>query len=152
MIPQRKYVEAKVRTASPQELMLMLFDGAIQFADKAKSKLGAKDYAASCELLIRSQKILLELIGALNQEDLGKDIQETLAGHYWFAHNRLVKANLDHESKWIDEALYLLAQIRDNWAKAISSGEEQALVRAAQPSEAKGLLEKGAVSSLNLQG
>jgi len=152
MNPHRKYLEAKVRTARPEALMLMLFDGAIGNSTLAKTKLAERDYAGSCDLLVRSQKIMLELIGALKPEDLGQDIFQKLSGHYWFVHGRLVQANCDHRTQWIDEALFILNQIRDNWARAIAEGESQASASAAPSKEAAGVLVAGVVPSLNLEG
>jgi flagellar protein FliS len=151
MNPQQKYQEAQVRTASPQELMLMLLDGAIRYADEAKSKLGGREYAESCTLLIRAQRILVELIGALPPEDLAPDIYRMLSGHYWFAHGRLVRANIDHEPRWIDEAVFVVSRIRENWAAAISGGVEAALASAAVPIDVT-LAKAGPVSSVNLRG
>jgi flagellar protein FliS len=151
MNPQRKYLEAKVLTARPEGLMLMLFDGAIGFSTLAKSKLEERDYAASCELLIRSQKILLELVGVLKPEELGTEIHAKLAGHYWFVHGRLVQANLDHETKWIDEALSILTRIREHWARAIAEGEAQASTPQSSLRQVAEASAAGLVSSINLQ-
>jgi flagellar protein FliS len=151
MNPQRRYLETKVKTASPQQLMIMLFDGAIRLAQGAKTQLGARDYAASCNSLIRAQKILLELIGGLDQEALGPEIYGKLSSHYWFIHGRLVRANVDHELQWLDEALSILVQIRDQWERAVAAGEEQVPLSGAPP-EPSGRVPEGALPSVNLEG
>ena len=62
------YLKTKIMTASPEELRLMLFDGAIKFASQARAGIESKNHEASFDNIMRAQKIVLELSTSLNHE------------------------------------------------------------------------------------
>ena len=73
MKPERQYLESQVLGATQEQLMLMLFDGAIRFSKQAKEKLAQADYETWGKLLIRAQQIMVELASALKVEELKTD-------------------------------------------------------------------------------
>ena len=99
--------------------MMMLLYGAQRYAAQARAKLQVQHYEASCGLLLRSQNIMLELLGALDRGDLGDQIYDTLAGLYRFVHSRLVQANVKHEIQALDEAERILAHLSATWSLAL---------------------------------
>ncbi len=119
MKPERQYLENQILNASKEQLLLMLFDGAIRFAGQARAKLDEKDFEAYGNLLVRAQNIMLELIGCLKEEELGRDLAANLAGLYHFVYQRLLKAGLRKDPVMIAEALKVLASLRETWALAI---------------------------------
>ena len=152
--PQRQYLENKVLMASREELLLMLFDGAIRFAQQAWPRLEAKEYPEYCILLRKAQDIVRELMAALNREELGEDLYANLMDLYRFVQTRLAKANLRKERTLIDEAVRILAHLRDTWAQAIAKDRlekfpELAIVQAIAK-EASG--EDDSPNPLNVQG
>ncbi len=118
MDPTRKYLETQVRTASQEQLLLMLIDGAIRFSEQAKGKLAEKDLEGAHHLLIRGQRIMVELVTSLSRE-IGDEIYGNLVRLYNFVYFRLVRANVQHAPEPIDEALRILGSLRQTWAEAI---------------------------------
>lgn len=114
----RKYLETQVRTATQEQLLLMLIDGAVRFSEQAKTKLAEKDFEGTHHLLIRAQRIMIELVSSLSRE-IGDEIYGNLVGLYNFVYFRLVRANIEHAPEPIDEALRILASLRGTWAEAI---------------------------------
>jgi len=55
-------------TASPEMLQLMLWDGAIRFAEQGKEAIRRKDIEGSYKLLLRAQNIIMEMTTALRSE------------------------------------------------------------------------------------
>ncbi len=114
------YLRAKVLTASPQQLQLMLYDGAIRFAEQAKVAMEQKDRDGSYNALIRAQKIILELQCTL-KHDVSPEVCGKLASLYTFCYMRLVEANVQHEIQAIDDAIGVLRYQRETWALLIES-------------------------------
>src|SRR5690606_33210961 len=59
--PATSYLRTKILTATPEQLQLMLYDGAIRFIDQGRAALEQKQFDRSYEALTRAQNILLEL-------------------------------------------------------------------------------------------
>ena len=59
------YLRTKIMTASPAELRLLLYDGAIKFCHQAKSAHADQKHEDSYNYLMRAQKIVLELSTSL---------------------------------------------------------------------------------------
>ena len=123
--PQRQYLENKVLMASREDLLLMLFDGAIRFAEQAWPRLEAKEYPEYCALLVKAQDVVRELMVSMKREELGEDLYGNLMNLYQFILSRLVKANLKKDRKLIDEALKILIHLRETWAQAIEKDRRE---------------------------
>ncbi|MHC4100335.1 MAG: flagellar export chaperone FliS, partial [Planctomycetota bacterium] len=88
----KAYLRTKVMTASPAELRMMLFDGALRFAEKGRAGLAERDFEAAYEGISRCQQILLELINGLQPEQ-DPALCERLSGLYTFMYTRLIDAS-----------------------------------------------------------
>jgi flagellar protein FliS len=108
------YLRMRVMTATPEQLQMMLYDGAIRFAEQARVALQAKDYEKSYNAISRVQKILAELSGSL-KHDVFPELCGKLASLYNFAYRKLIDANIDHELSSLDEALNVLRFQRETW-------------------------------------
>src|ERR1700761_8920232 len=113
--PSQEYLKTKVMTASPEMLTLMLWDGAIRFAEQGKEAILKKEIEGSYKSLLRSQKIIAELIANLRHK-VDPDLCGKLAGLYNFIYRRLVEANMSKEAKLGDDALEIMRHQRDTWA------------------------------------
>jgi len=114
----RKYLKTQIQTASREQLVLMLYDGAIRFSEQAKDRLASRDYDGAHGLLIRAQNIVLELLYALDRKT-GGEIAEKLSGLYTYCYSRLIEANVYHQPERVDESSNVLRDLREAWAKAI---------------------------------
>lgn len=108
------YLRTKILTATPEQLQLMLYDGAIRFAEQAKLALQQKNYEQSFNLLSRAQKIIVEMNGSL-KHDVAPELCGKLASIYNFIFMKLVEANTQHLVGSLDEALGLLRYQRETW-------------------------------------
>mgnify|MGYP000145869666 CR=1 FL=1 len=117
MNPQaaQNYLKTKVMTATPEQLQLMLFDGALRFGEQAKIALGRKDFEQSYLLISRMQKILTELSCTL-KHDVAPDLCGRLAALYTYAYKKLIEANVEHTLEPLTEAVDLLRYQRETWA------------------------------------
>ena len=109
------YLRTRVLTATPEQLQMMLFDGAVRFAEQAKAALEKKDFGTSHTALTRTQKIVTELSGSL-KHDVDPELCGRLASLYAFTHRKLVEANLRRTIEPLNEALQILHYQRETWA------------------------------------
>lgn len=112
------YLRTQILTAPPEKLQLMLYDGAIKFASQARDKVAQKNWEASCELLIRAQDIVLELMAGLRPQ-VNPSLCGKMASLYLFTYRRLVDANIEHDTKLIDDALEVLQMQRETWVELL---------------------------------
>jgi len=108
------YLRTKVMTASPEELRLMLFDGAIRFAEMARAGLSERDYEKSYEGVTRCQAILMELINNLRPEH-DAELCRNLSALYTFMYTRMIEASHQKDASIVDEVLSLLQYERETW-------------------------------------
>ena len=107
------YRRVQVETASPERLIVLLYNGAIRRVEEAKDAMAAKKLKDIHEHLLVAQEIITELRGALNPE------AGELSGHldrvYEYLHHLLVQANLKKTTDGLDECLQHLRSLRDAW-------------------------------------
>jgi flagellar protein FliS len=108
------YLRTKVMTANPAELRLMLFDGAIRFAEQTSAALERKDFEACYTNATRCQAILMELINGLKPEH-NPDLCEKLSALYTFMYMHMVKATTERNASLVAEVLRLLRYERETW-------------------------------------
>jgi len=112
--PCNTYLRDAVMTATPEQLQLMLYDGAIRFARQARDALQRRDYETSCERLTRAQHIILEMLSGLNY-DVNRELCERVASLYNFLYRKLVDACVEHSTAHVDDALKVLRLERETW-------------------------------------
>ncbi|NLY53579.1 MAG: flagellar export chaperone FliS [Firmicutes bacterium] len=122
--PYAKYRQTQVQTAAPEQLILMLYDGAIKFSLLAKESIEKKDMVAANSALIRVQDIISELQFAVN-EDAG-EIAQQLALLYDYMYRRAIDANLSKDVAIIDELVGMVRDLRSTWVEAITLARRQA--------------------------
>ena len=113
-----EYLKSAVLTATPEQLHLMLYDGAIRFARQAREAMGRSDWETSCEKLLRAQRIVAEMETGLRPE-INPTLCEQMASLYGFIHRRLVHANMKRDTAAIDEALRILEHQRETWRMVV---------------------------------
>ncbi|MEM6503973.1 MAG: flagellar export chaperone FliS [Planctomycetota bacterium] len=116
------YLRNQVLSAKPEELRLMLFDGAIRFLNVGRKGLESKDYNVSYTNISKAQKIVLELSNSLNR-DVMPEVTEKLSALYTYIYRLLVDASTTRETKPLDEAVSLLKYERETWAMLIEKAK-----------------------------
>jgi flagellar protein FliS len=133
----RAYLENKILTATPEQLQLMLYEGAIRFANVAKVALVEKDFEKAHNAFERLDGIFLELHNGL-RPNLDADLCDKYASLYNFCMRKLLEANYSRSTSAIDEALVVMQHLRETWVmvlEKLSSHKAQAAT-ALEPQEA----------------
>jgi len=131
----QEYLKTQVMTASPEMLTLMLWDGAIRFAEQGKEAIVRKDVEGSFKALLRAQKIVMELTNTLKPE-VNPELVSNLSALYNFIYRRLVEANIKKDAKLVDDALEIMRHQRETWVLLMDkltqerAGQAQATVSA----------------------
>jgi len=113
------YLRTKIMTASPEELRLMLYDGAIRYCRQAAEALDQQQFEASYNGLMRAQKIVLELSTSLDPK-VAPELCEKLGALYTYLYRLLVDANLEKSAKPVRECIKLLEFERETWRLLMS--------------------------------
>ena len=108
------YLRDAVMTATPEQLQLMLYDGAIRFSMQARDAIERKDFETSYERLARAQQIILEMLNGLDY-DVNRELCERVASIYNFLYRKLVDACVQRSTEYIDDALKVLRIERETW-------------------------------------
>lgn len=116
----QRYRAVKIQTASPAQIMIMLYDGAIRFALIAKKKIDEKDYAAKGTYIGKVQAIISELMSSLDFS-IAPELCTQLEQLYIFMMEQLTEANLNLQTDKIDTVVRLLRTLRDSWNEALGS-------------------------------
>lgn len=113
----KAYGSNKVLTASPAELTLMLYEGAVKFANIAVTALEKKDYETTNINIQKCRNIVVELTSTLNMKyPVAQDFKRLY--DYIFA--LLVEANMKKDVELLNKALDELRDIRDIWKEIMS--------------------------------
>lgn len=111
--PYQQYRQAQVATAGPTKLVVMLYDGAINFLKQAVIAGNAGQSEEMRRLLGRSQDIVFELWATLDL-DAG-EIAGNLYRLYEYINGRLAAAGIAQQTEPLEEALVLLCGLREAW-------------------------------------
>jgi flagellar protein FliS len=133
MNPQiaQNYLRTQVLTATPEQLQMMLYDGAIRFAEQARPALQKKKWETSYNMITKAQRIIAELISSL-RPDLAPDLCGKLAALYNYVYRQLVEANSHHKIEALDEAVKILRYQRETWAMLLDQLGKQKATQAAR--------------------
>ncbi len=114
-----EYLKNTVLTAPPEQLQLMLYDGAIRFASRGREALLAKDFEGAFNGFDRAQKIVLQLHAGTRRE-VAPDLVDQVVSLYNFCYRRLVDANTSRDVAAADEALQILRHLRETWTMLLA--------------------------------
>ena len=112
------YRKTQIETASPEALILMLYDGAIRFIGQAEIAFEDKNIEQISNLLLRIQAIFTELLSALDKEK-GGEIAVNLERLYVFFLEKLSDANIKKDPKPLEEIKPLIIDLRNTWEQAM---------------------------------
>lgn len=122
------YRKAEVVTAKREQLLLMLYAGAIRFLKGAINASEQGNTAERTRLMGKVQEIVNELRSTLNFE-AEKEIAQNLDELYLFITHRLVDANIQKKDQPLHEALKILDTLNSAWKEAISTLHESEVTK-----------------------
>lgn len=108
------YLRDAVLTATPEQLQLMLYDGAVRFALQGRDALVKKDFETAYLRLTRAQNIVIEMLNGLNY-DVNADLCQRMASIYNFIYRKLVDACVQRKTDDVDDAVRVLRMERETW-------------------------------------
>ncbi len=147
-----EYLRNSVMTASPEQLQLMLYDGAIRFARQGIDGITSKNWEQSFNGFSRAQKIVLELLAAL-KPDVAPDLCTNMAGLYNFVYRKLVDASARRDAALGQEAVKLLEYQRETWVLLMDKLQgERAGLPVASTSSQENDLACASYGTLSMQG
>ncbi|WP_018150475.1 flagellar export chaperone FliS [Leeia oryzae] len=114
-------IDSAVLSASPVELIVMLYDGAMAAIMRAKGEIEQKNFPAKSALISKATNIVVALRGALNLQ-IGGELALNLQDLYLYVEKTLMEANLKNDPALLDEAHKLLAELRGAWEELSKSG------------------------------
>ena len=121
--PWQSYRQVATKTATPGQLVLMLFDGALRFLDKALIGFDLDDpldsNLAINNNILKAQEILRELNMSLNMEK-GGEFATTMRRLYNYYDLQLSQSNLQKDPAGVELVIRLLSVIRGAWAEMLT--------------------------------
>jgi flagellar secretion chaperone FliS len=110
----RGYRENSVLTATPERLVVMLYDGANRFLIQGAAAMRSDSVSACNSRLQRAEAIIDELLSTLDMDQ--GELAERLQAIYLFCRRTLMEARLERDAKKVDQVAGLLAELRESWA------------------------------------
>lgn len=114
------YQNSKVMTASPGELTLMLYEGAIKFCNIAIMGIEQKDIQKTHDNILKTQNIITEFRSTL---DFKYPIAKEFDVIYEYIYHRLMEANMKKDASILEEVLVHLRTMRDTWKDVMKSAK-----------------------------
>ncbi|MCI8890205.1 MAG: flagellar export chaperone FliS [Eubacterium sp.] len=116
------YATNKILTATPAELTLMLYEGAIKFCNIAVKAIEDKDIEKAHTNIVKAEKIIEEFQATLNHKyEVAKDFDNV----YNYLRDRLIQANMKKDKEILDEVLGHLRTMRDTWKEVMRLANTQ---------------------------
>ncbi len=114
------YAQSRVSTASPSELVLMMYDAAIKNMKAASEHIARKDFAEANVAITKAEDIVEELRSSLNV-DAG-EVAIALDSLYDYVYRSLIISNVKKDTGILSGCIKVLEQIRGAWAEMARAG------------------------------
>lgn len=118
--PYAKYQNSKILTASPAELTLMLYDGAIKFGNIAIAAMHEKDVPKAHANIIKVQRIITEFRSSL---DRNYPVAQDFDNIYVYLLERLFQANIKKDPEIMEEVIGHLRTLRETWIEVMKKNK-----------------------------
>lgn len=111
-----QYNSSKILTASPAELTLMLYEGAIKFCNIAVMAIEKNEIMKAHTYIVKTEHIIEEFQATLDHKyPVAKDFDKV----YSYIYDRLVEANIKKDKDILEEVLVHLRTMRDTWKEVM---------------------------------
>lgn len=118
--PYAQYKNSKVLTASPAELTLMLYEGAIKFCNMAVMAMENGEIEKAHHNIVRVQRIIDEFRNTLDRKyPVAADFDRI----YVYLLQRLFDANINKDKEILEEVLTHLRSMRDTWIEVMKANK-----------------------------
>ena len=114
--PYAQYQNSRILTASPAELTLMLYEGAIKFGNIAVMGMKQKDIEKAHVNLKKVQRIVAEFRATL---DMKYPVAQDFDRVYVYLERRMAEANMTKDPEIMEEVVMHLRSMRDTWKEVM---------------------------------
>jgi flagellar protein FliS len=114
------YRQQSVMTATPGQLVVMLYDGCLRFLAQGAYAMREGSRLPAHSRLARAEAIIDELLATLDLEQ-GGEIAQRLQGIYIFCRGHLLEARRDQDAAKVDTVARLLGELREAFAQVAAS-------------------------------
>jgi flagellar protein FliS len=108
-------------------VLLMLYQGAIDFLTKAKERMSEGDAGGKGNFISKAHAIISEFITSLNH-DVGGEVSRNLEDLYRFMLDQLMEAHVGNNAKPLDNVIGLLAGLQQTWEQAIVKARREGVL------------------------
>jgi flagellar secretion chaperone FliS len=115
---QKEYLAIRIASASPMELVRILYEAGVQSVHEAIRALHSGDILARGRAINKAIEILAELRVSLRR-DVEEQYSNTLAELYGYIQHQLIRAHAEQSERLLEEALRLLSTLLEGWSGAI---------------------------------
>lgn len=113
-----QYQNNQILNASPEQILILLYDGSIRFCRQAIHAMDAGDRTTQAEKISRAMAIVCEFSNTLDHE-VGGDMAADLDALYGFMVRELTRANVQNDRSALETVEDLLIGLRETWVEAI---------------------------------
>ena len=117
--PYQKYKTNAILSASREQILLMLYEGAIRFTKQALEAAESNRIADRGRLILRAYDIVLELQVSLDHK-IGGDLSRQLDQLYTYTLDQFTKANMTGDTAALKSAIKVLENLYDGWQLAVN--------------------------------
>lgn len=110
------YLQSTVTTSSPVDLVIRLYDGTIEFLEKAATAIGMNEVAIKLRYIEKSLAIVDELSRSLNME-AGGIIAMNLKELYDYISREMVLANAANDPEKLRHIIGIIKKLREGWVE-----------------------------------
>lgn len=121
--PYETYKKTEIQTANQGKLIVMLYEGALKFANAAIVAIDEKKYDIANNNITRTEDIVTELLVSLDY-DKGGDIAKKLASIYIYINQQLLEANITKTVEPIKVVIGLMSDLKQSWEQIASQTTE----------------------------
>jgi flagellar protein FliS len=114
----KSYKNTAIKTATPEQVLLMLYEAAIKSSKLAKNSIEAKNIPEKCKHIGKVHDIVMELRNTLDHSK-GPEVAERLEALYDFCIGQLFKANMNNDLAAIEHVTKVLTTLYEGWVAAV---------------------------------
>ena len=114
----KQYRQTQIDTTPKEQILLMLYDGAVRFLHQAKAGFAEKDIEKIHNNLIKVQNIITEFEATLDMET-GGEFAKNLYSLYEFMSRQLTIANIRKDEAALEIVIKHMTELRDTWREAV---------------------------------
>lgn len=114
--PYNQYMKSSIMTTPPEELVVMLYEGAMKFLKRGIIYIEDNNIEKANEAILKVQDITIEF---MSKVDTDYEVGKQLFSLYEYMNRRLIEANIKKDSQILNEIYGMYEELRDTWQEGI---------------------------------